>query len=195
MLGGAAEPEELAKEMRRRSAPPQAAKPGEEIALRDWKLSFAYDVSGWPLPDDRKGDVLGDWTRFGAREAKFDGAAVYSAKFDGAAAGDLELDLGEVHSSASVRVNGRHVRTVFMHPYKLEIPRALVRDGENTLEIEVANLGANRIRAYDRKGVKWKIFENANIMKFAFGRLLHAEDWPILPSGLEGPVRLSRPRD
>ncbi len=185
MLGGAAEPEELAKEMRRWSAPPQAAKPGEEIALRDWKLSFAYDVSGWPLPDDRKGDVLGDWTRFGAREAKFDGAA----------AGDLELDLGEVHSSASVRVNGRHIRTVFTHPYKLEIPRALVRDGENTLEIEVANLGANRIRAHDRKGVKWKIFENANIMKFASGRLLHAEDRPILPSGLEGPVRLSRPRD
>ena len=60
MLGGAAEPEELAKEMRRRSAPPQAAKPDEKIALRDWKLSFAYDVSGWPLPDDRKGDVLGD---------------------------------------------------------------------------------------------------------------------------------------
>ena len=81
-----------------------------------------------------------------------------------------------------------------MHPYEVEIPAHLVKAGTNVLEIEVSNLGANRIRAYDRKGVEWKLFDNANVMGFGTGRLLHSENWPVMPSGLIGPVKLENRR-
>lgn len=167
----------------------------EETAVAldgEWKLDFVYDVSGWPPPPSREGDVLGDWTRFGECEAEFAGAARYRTVFalDAVRPEGLMLDLGEVCNSARVKVNGRFAGTLFMHPYRLALPAELLREGENELEIEVANLGANRIRAYDRKGVEWKIFHNANVMGFGTGRLLHAENWPVLPSGLIGPARI-----
>ena len=158
----------------------------------EWKLDFTDDVSGWPLPQSREGDVLGDWTRFGECEAEFSGAARYRTVFalDAVRPEGLMLDLGEVCNSARVKVNGRFAGTLFMHPYRLALPAEFLREGENELEIEVANLGANRIRTYDRKGVEWKIFHNANVMGFGTGRLLHAENWPVLPSGLIGPVKI-----
>lgn len=99
------------------------------------------------------------------------------------------LDLGEVCSSARVTVNGSYIGTVFMHPYRLEIPAALLKDGENALEVEVTNLGANRIRAMDRKGVEWKNFEDINMVETDY-KPLDASSWPVQPSGLIGPVKM-----
>lgn len=158
-----------------------------------WSLEFVRDVSGWKLPATRTGDVLGDWTRFGEPEAEFSGTAVYRTTFAADRTSDLTLDLGEVCHSARVIVNGRNVATLFMHPYRCVIPAAALVTGTNTLEVEVTNLGANRIRAYDRKGVVWKTFEDANLASYRGRGLLDASAWPVLPSGLIGPVRLARP--
>lgn len=183
------------KEGEIRNAAPVDRPCGEEIALGEWTMEFAHDVSGWPLPPGRGKDALGDWTRFGIEEAEFSGTAVYKTVFRLSEAEEnapLTLELGEVCNSARISVNGTPAGIVFMHPYTLEIPAAALKQGENLLEVEVSNLGANRIRAYDRKGITWKVFENANVMGFMTGRLLKAGDWPILPSGLIGPVHLRK---
>lgn len=174
---------------------PAGEETGEAVALGNWRLEFVKDVSGWLLPPSREGDALGDWTRFGPAEEAFSGTARYTASFEASGPDDglkYVLDLGEVCTTARVKVNGECAGVAFMHPYSVEIPGRLVKGGTNILEIEISNLGANRIRAYDRKGVKWKTFENANVMGFMTGRLLHAEKWPVLPSGLIGPVKLDR---
>jgi len=173
---------------------PQTQPKATVAIVSKWTLEFVRDVSGWELPPKRKDAELGDWTVLGTCEAEFSGTAKYSTVVklgNGFANGGSHaiLDLGEVCNSARVTVNGTCTGTVFMHPYRLEIPAALLKEGENTLEIEVTNLGANRIRALDRKGVKWKNFEDINMVGIDY-KPLNASNWPIQPSGLIGPVKM-----
>ena len=112
----------------------------------------------------------------------------YFTRVQTQAAAPLTLSLGDVCHTARVRVNGKPIATLFMHPYATTIRG---RAGTNVLEIEVTNLGANRIRAYDRKGVAWKTFEDANVAFYRGRGVLDASKWPVLPSGLLGPVVMS----
>ena len=68
-----------------------------------------------------------------------------------------------------------------------------VRPKGNVLEIEVTNLAANRIRDLDRRGAEWKIFEDINFVNRQY-EPFDATKWPVVPSGLLGPVRLVRLR-
>ena len=170
-----------------------------------WTLEFVRDVSGWELPPKRTDVGLGDWTtlgssrqsrmaKVGTRESEFSGTAKYSTivkleKVHAKGGNRMILDLGEVCNSARVTMNGTCAGTVFMHPYRLEIPATLLKEGENALEIEVSNLGANRIRAMDRKGVEWKNFEDINMVGIDY-KPLDASGWPVQPSGLIGPVTM-----
>lgn len=160
----------------------------------EWTLEFTRDVSGWEMPPKRGDAKPGDWTALGSREEEFSGTARYSTcvkleKGFAGKGGRAILDLGEVCNSARVTVNGKCAGTVFMHPYRLEIPATMLKDGENALEIEVTNLGANRIRALDRKGVEWKNFEDINMVGIDY-KPLDASNWPVQPSGLIGPVKM-----
>ena len=101
----------------------------------------------------------------------------------------LLLDLGEVKHVARVRLNGRDLGVVFMHPYRLPIPAGLIRARENVLEVEVTNLAANRIRDLDRRKVSWRIFHDINLVSIAY-RPFDASNWPLFDSGLLGPVKL-----
>lgn len=60
---------------------------------------------------------------------------------------DMKLDLGVVSSIAEVKVNGKHVRTLWCSPYIAEIGE-YVQQGENILEIEVTSTWFNRL-VYD----------------------------------------------
>ena len=65
--------------------------------------------------------------------------------------------------------------------------------GENQFEVEVTNLGANRLRWNDRNGVKWKYFHDINMVSVkgvwgGGGGPLDAAGWPLRESGLLGPV-------
>ena len=155
-----------------------------------WTLEFMNDVSGWELPAKRESDAIGDWTKFGEKEAEFSGTAVYRATFDmpedGEAGRRVLLRLGEVYGTARIKLNGETVATSFMHPFGAMLAP---KRGRNTLEVEVTNLAANRIRAYDLKGVKWKTFEDANMYGSDY-KPLDASKWPVQPAGLAGPVRL-----
>lgn len=98
------------------------------------------------------------------------------------------LSLGDVRESARVKVNGQYVRTLFSVPFEVTIGE-LLKDGENTIEVEVTNLPANRIADYDRRGVEWRIFHEINFVSITY-KPTKFDDWKIIPSGLLGPVSI-----
>lgn len=160
---------------------------GAEIAKVDgpWDLRF---ISGGPaLPADRKGAKLGSWAS-GDAEA-FSGTAVYSTELR-APAGVTEavLDLGSVKSSCRVRLNGVEVGRLIMPPYQLRL--AGLKEA-NKLEVEVTNLGANRLRDLDKRGVQWRKFNDINFVSITY-KPFDAAKWPVMESGLVGPVVLRK---
>jgi hypothetical protein len=65
----------------------------------------------------------------------------------------------------------------------------LLKEGENLIEIEVTNLAANRIADLDRRGVEWKRFHEINFVGRSY-KAFDASAWPVIESGLGGPVLL-----
>lgn len=160
-----------------------------------WSVEF---VEGGPeLPSPIEIRALGSWTDYGGAAVKnFSGAAIYTISFqqpEGAADGWL-LDLGHVGESARVRLNEQHLGTLIAPPYRIIMPKDLMRE-ENLLEIRVSNLMANRIADLDRRQVNWKKFYNINFParlrenRDANGRFT-ASHWLPRDSGLMGPVRI-----
>jgi len=151
-----------------------------------WQVTF---IEGGPTrPASFTTDRLCSWTELKNKQAHaFSGTARYEITFHRPArpARDWVLDLGQVHASARVRVNGQPVATLWSRPFRVPIGHALC-DGQNTLEIEVTNLMANRIADMDRRRIPWKIYFFVNIDYGPFD----ASSWEPLLSGLLGPVRL-----
>ena len=145
---------------------------------------------GWP----RTMQTLTSWSRNDdGTENPFCGTVCYRTTFmldvDGARKG-ATLDLGRVCESARVSVNGVCAGVRIMPPYRVEIPAGMLKVGENVLEVEVTNVGANRIRDLDKRKVQWKIFSDINIVGRDY-RPFDASKWPLRDSGLLGPVTLS----
>ena len=155
----------------------------------EWNVTF---IEGAPeLPSAFKTEQLTSWTEFGGSTTKnFSGTAKYSITFDKPEqqADDWLLDLGRVCESASVTVNGKFMGVLFSLPFQINVGEAL-RDGQNTLEIEVTNLGANRIAELDRQKVPWKKFYNINYVNIKY-KPFDASNWQPMDSGLIGPVLL-----
>jgi hypothetical protein len=129
------------------------------------------------------------WTDLGdSAWTNFSGTAIYSTTFrmPALSADQYLLDLGTVFESAAVWLNGEKLGICYSNPFILKAGH-LLREGDNELTIEVANLMANRIRYLDRKHVKWKKFGDINIVNLGY-QPFDASDWETLPSGLEGPV-------
>ena len=104
------------------------------------------------------------------------------------------LSLGDVREIARVRLNGRDLGVRFMPPYEFEVPAGVLRASGNALEVEVTNLGANRLRWNDVSGVDWKYFCDINMIGTDYDKdldnKLDASRWRRLRSGLLGPVAL-----
>lgn len=98
------------------------------------------------------------------------------------------LDLGDVRETARVLVNGKDAGTLFAVPYRIDITRFL-KTGRNTLDIEVANLPANRIAQMDRDGVEWRRFKEINVVDLNYKKN-HYDKWDVVPSGLNSDVKL-----
>lgn len=160
----------------------------EKIVLKSgWKLSF---IESEPTIEGTFDiDTLGSWTNLTNENARKNvGTARYSITFNIAnlSADEYWLRLGDVRESARVRVNGIQVDTLFAVPFKTLVGKYL-KEGENTLEIDVTNLPANRIADYDRRGIVWRIFHDINIVDVNYQRTLY-DKWDVVPSGLLGPV-------
>jgi len=154
-----------------------------------WKVQF---VDGGPeFPASFETQRLASWTDLGDAEAeRFAGTARYTIEFDCPTEGadDWLLNLGRVCESARIKLNGREVGSLWSEPFQILVGEFLT-PGKNTLEVEVTNLAANRIRDLDIRKVNWKYFYNINVVNKSY-RPLDASNWPVRDSGLLGPVSL-----
>lgn len=98
------------------------------------------------------------------------------------------LRLGDVHESARIRINGHEAGTAWSVPFEIDVTKWLTA-GDNRIEIEVTNLPANLIADFDRRGVEWRIFKDANVVS-ATGKPLDTSTWPAEPAGLNSAVKL-----
>ena len=164
-----------------------------------WSLEF---LSGGPTLSAKVADApLGSWTELPGNEVKnFSGTARYSIELPRPTTPDStvrswRLDLGTVHESARIVLNGTELGTFIGPWFRVDVPASAFR-ARNVLEIEVTNLMANRIADLDRRGVAWKKFYNVNMpARLQTNRgedgLFSAAKWEPRPSGLAGPVTLT----
>lgn len=159
---------------------------------KGWSITFLESAP--PINETFLTDTVTAWTNLPIEDAKINaGTARYTTKFQLPVEIDADewlLDLGDLRESASVKVNGKAVGKVWSVPFTIEIGKFL-QQGNNTLEIEVTNLPANRIADYDRKGKKWKIFKDANIASVIGKKTIDYSDWETVPSGLNSKVILT----
>ena len=104
------------------------------------------------------------------------------------AAKQWQIDLGDVRESARVYINGTFVGCAWAVPYILDTKNTL-KAGANEIRIEVTNLPANRIADMDRKGIKWRKFNEINIVDLNYKKTGY-ENWEPVKSGLNSEVRL-----
>ena len=96
----------------------------------------------------------------------------------------LLVDLGSVKNLARVSVNGHDLGVVWKAPFRVEAPAQYLHEGDNTLEVKVINLWPNRLIGDLQPGAKRRwTYESSHF---------YTKDSPLLPSGLLGPVMLSR---
>ena len=161
---------------------------GSNTELKDgWHLSFSDSEPA--VNESFSLGSLGSWTNLDNDILKKNkGTGCYEITFqlrknEGS---EYLLSLGDVRESARVKVNGQEVAVLYAVPFETRIG-SFLKDGENTLEIEVTNLPANRIADYDRTGVQWRIFQEINFVSITYQPDMF-NNWGIIPSGLLGPV-------
>lgn len=160
------------------------------LNLTEGKWAFRFVESAPAVGNVPDSVSLGSWTSLSFNGSKTTmGTACYTTTFrveNPAAAAEWLLSLGDVRESARVRVNSTEVATLWAVPFRCVIGRYL-KAGDNTLEVEVTNLPANRIADLDRREVKWRIFKDINIAALDYKKGNYA-GWQPVASGLLGPV-------
>ncbi|MFB6174302.1 MAG: glycosyl hydrolase [Halobacteriales archaeon] len=150
-----------------------------------WRVEFLRGGPERPPPVET--EELDSWTAFGGLHRRFAGTARYTTTVDRPADGeDWWLDLGTVHESARVWLDGRDLGTVVDPPYRLPVGDLAPADA--TLRVEVTSLAANRVRDLDRRNVAWKHFGDINLVGRDY-EPFDAAEWDVRPAGLLGPVR------
>ena len=162
---------------------------GRPVEIRgNWNIEF---VSGWPsLPDEDVVQELQTWTGLGEKAEAFSGSARYSIRIDNPDPGvtHWRLDLGDVRESARIWINDHYIGCSWSVPFG--VVTETLREGSNTLVVEVTNLPANRLRDLERRGIEWKIFHEINMVNRHYKKF-DATGWEPTPSGLLGPVTLT----
>ena len=159
---------------------------------KGWSISFPQ--SDPEIPETFFTDTLTQWCALPDERARINcGTALYTCTFDFSRTEGYDryiLDLGDVRESASVKINGTEAGILFCVPYTIEIGH-LLKEGRNTIEIEVCNLPSNRISDFERRGVKWRIFKDANISSVTGAKTFTFADWATDPSGLNSTVTIT----
>lgn len=160
------------------------------VLSNTWKLHFK---EGGPLiPADKTMRVVQPWTDFkdDAATQSFSGTGIYSTTFklDGKKADDYILQLDNLYESAKITINGKNAGIVWSIPFKLNIGNYL-KKGENTIEIEVCNLMANRIRYMDQNKMEWRKYHEINFVNIKY-EPFDASKWDVMPSGLAGAISI-----
>jgi glycosyl hydrolase family 106( putative alpha-L-rhamnosidase)/glycosyl hydrolase family 2 len=155
---------------------PAKLKRMEPIGANGWKLAATGLMpSGKTEEIHRELPTLIDWS-LDSELRGFSGRGVYTTTFTVAAdAGSrLILDLGTVREVAEVTVNGKHVATLLLRPYRVDITD-FAQPGENALEIAVTNTLYNAMALRDPRAFHPGPTENPS---------------GLMSSGLIGPVEM-----
>ena len=157
-----------------------------------WRLSF---VESAPVVEKSFVlDSLCTWESLGDPAAAVTmgtGAYVTNVTLTpGEATSRWEIELGDVRESARVYVNGTFIGCAWAAPFRLDCGTAL-KEGNNEIRIDVTNLPANRISDMDRRGVRWRIFKDINMVDINY-KPSDYSSWAPVPSGLNSPVSLVR---
>ena len=114
----------------------------------------------------------------------FSGVASYNnAITAGKPDGRVLIDLGKVANIAEVYVNGQYCGTAWKAPWKVDVTEAL-KEGENSLEIKVADLWINRLVGDNQLDAPERICTTPGVQS------IYPADYPLKEAGLLGPVRL-----
>lgn len=179
-----------------------------------WQVSFDPQ---WGGPSSILFESLIDWTKHPDPAIRyFSGTAVYKKTVRLSALPDKQaiyLDLGEIKHIAEITINGTPLGVVWTAPWRIAAGAAL-HAGDNTIEIAVTNVWANRLVGDEQQpaDVIWQIGD----AKITDGKFLKefpdwflkdeqrptkerytfttwnyfSKDSPLVSSGLMGPVRL-----
>ena len=167
-----------------------------------WTLTFTDDTfDKTDLMASYQLTMLQGWENLDAATASAMGTGIYTTTFHVSAnqlkiaEAGFRLNLGDVRESARVYLNDTFVGCAWSAPFVLDCPVGLVREGDNSLRIEVTNLPANRIRQMDVNGQTWRIFGDVNILDIMDGKEGRGDvksyaSWQLVPSGLCSEVQL-----
>lgn len=98
----------------------------------------------------------------------------------------IVLHLDELKDWAKIRINGKELGYVWSIPFQISIPDGLLK-AENSIEIDVTNVSANRIRKLDQDRVVWKNFYEINFVDIQYNPF-DASKWAVTASGLKGDI-------
>lgn len=164
---------------------------GTEKQLTDkWSLSFVESAPA--INSTYTLDNIQTWETLNNDTAKIMmGTGVYTTTVNmtkDEAKAKWAINLGDVRESARVYVNDNFVGCAWSVPFILDCKDAF-KAGKNTLRIEVTNLPANRISEMDRQGVKWRKFDEINVVDINYKKTSYA-NWEAVKSGLNSSVTL-----
>jgi hypothetical protein len=117
---------------------------GNSIKVVDGPWMVSFDPT-WGGPEKIEFKKLEDWSKhpnWGI--SHYSGIATYR-KFVVCDQEPQHISLGDVANLALVKLNGKDLGSVWCPPWRVKIPAGVWKEGENLLEIEVANLWANRL--------------------------------------------------
>jgi len=111
-----------------------------------WNVALRNEMTGFSKTLTM--DALEDWSKSSDTDLRyFSGLATYTTKFtlpEKPGSKPLYLSLGEVMVTAKVKINGVYAGGIWAFPYRLNATE-LLKKGENTIEVEVANNWMNRL--------------------------------------------------
>lgn len=150
----------------------------------NWEVQFD-SIKGGPKEPVIM-EKLKDWTTFSDEKIKFySGTAIYNNTFDITKPIEDEniiIGLGNLTAMGKVYINDQYAGGVWTPPYQLDIT-AFVKQGKNSIKIEVANNWMNRLigdlNLPENQRTTW-LFVNP-----------YQKDSALQPSGLFGPVIIS----
>jgi hypothetical protein len=150
-----------------------------------WEVTFESDAVKRGPSETVIFDKLTDWTQNENEQIRYySGTAIYKNKFTvdkKPANGKLYLDLGKVNMMAKVKINNKYVGGVWTSPYRIDVTSQL-KNGENSVEIELVNTWVNRIIGDLRLPQEERILNMSSIS--------WQKDSPLQSSGLIGPVSI-----
>jgi hypothetical protein len=162
------------------------------INLENNKWTLKFTEGGPYLPKERTLSKLQPWTDFidDSTTQSFSGTAFYTTTFNiKERAQEYLLQLDKLYESARIIINGKDAGIIWSLPYEIKIGNYL-KQGKNTISIEVCNLMANRMRNMDINKQLWRNYNEINFVNINY-KPFDASTWKVQPSGLGGAVAIT----